>query len=72
MLLLRNRTLIPRYPSKPWYATTVPSKVDRAEIRMNQRSTRHTLREVIMNHHKAEALVFESNEHHGNPCFFVY
>eukprot|EP00831_Metopus_contortus_P031016 TRINITY_DN2536_c0_g1_i1.p1 TRINITY_DN2536_c0_g1~~TRINITY_DN2536_c0_g1_i1.p1 ORF type:complete len:217 (+),score=-22.40 TRINITY_DN2536_c0_g1_i1:170-820(+) len=31
-LPLRNRTLILRYPSKPWQASILPSKVDRAEI----------------------------------------
>ena len=31
-LPLRNRTLILRHPSTPWQATTLPSKVDRAEI----------------------------------------
>ncbi len=36
-LLLRGRALTLRYPLSPWLAKTQPSKVDRAEIRMNHR-----------------------------------
>ena len=47
-LPLRNRTLILRYPLKPWQANTLPSKADRAETCMALRFLDTT---VIMIHH---------------------